>query len=350
MNFAHSWQENFYHLKHFGYIGEDILFVVSGFIIALTARNNSGLEECVRFLIKRFVRINPLYYLATIIFLVVYLLHSWIQNGSIETLYVINGLSDMLLMFPVFSHQDSFTPLLKMGWVLSFLWLFYLMFSLFILLRIRAKMLVVSALIIMLVLIGRLITHSHVSTIFVTNPILLEFVLGMSICQIYLSAKAMSLIVLASFLIAGLGMYGYMIIYGFGNVWDSFMIINEQTGFQRLLTWGIASALIVFACVFLEKEGKLSAIWRNKWVLLIGEASYAIFLVHLIVLELFALLYHLSGFILSADLSIVLHICVSVLAGCMFHLKIGKNLLLNLRKIALSNNRIAAKSTSVSQV
>src|SRR4051812_12308594 len=63
---AASFQQNFYFLKNFGAIGVDIFFNISGFIISYVASKYMGLWEGLGFLKKRFFRINPVYYLASL--------------------------------------------------------------------------------------------------------------------------------------------------------------------------------------------------------------------------------------------------------------------------------------------
>jgi exopolysaccharide production protein ExoZ len=56
-------------------IGVDIFFVISGFIISLTAASYKGRDQSLHFLKKRFIRLNPVYYIALLIFLAVNIHH-----------------------------------------------------------------------------------------------------------------------------------------------------------------------------------------------------------------------------------------------------------------------------------
>jgi peptidoglycan/LPS O-acetylase OafA/YrhL len=67
---GNSIQANFYYLKNFGAIGVDIFFVISGFIITYVSYNLNGLNDFIVFIKKRFVRINPTYYFASTLALI----------------------------------------------------------------------------------------------------------------------------------------------------------------------------------------------------------------------------------------------------------------------------------------
>src|SRR5258707_13134028 len=80
MIYASSIQQNFYYLQNFGAFGVDLFFVISGFIISYSAERYKGARDASAFLIHRFKRINPVYYIATLLFIAISL-HSWIRNG-----------------------------------------------------------------------------------------------------------------------------------------------------------------------------------------------------------------------------------------------------------------------------
>ena len=93
VNYGVSWQQNFYHLNGFGCIGVDLFFVISGFIITYVASKYRGFDEGMQFLEKRFWRINPIYYIATIFCLIVALIPLALSNKSIS--------SDEVLLLPL---------------------------------------------------------------------------------------------------------------------------------------------------------------------------------------------------------------------------------------------------------
>jgi exopolysaccharide production protein ExoZ len=131
MQFGKSRQQDFYYLNNIGCIGVDLFFVISGFIITYVARNYSGTDQGLKFLQKRFYRINPIYYIASGLFIAVLIA----RLGGINSLYAVKlklnlvpSIIDTLWIIPT-SGSSLPTPLLLIGWTLSFEWLFYILHS-----------------------------------------------------------------------------------------------------------------------------------------------------------------------------------------------------------------------------
>ena len=128
---ATSWQQNFYHLRNFGSIGVDLFFVISGFIIMYVANTYTGLRESINFLVKRFCRINPVYYVATLFFvlvLIIFQMSGMNMAPLSSSSKIVNSLYNAILIIPTNGNIESFSPLLTVGWTLSFEWLFYILF------------------------------------------------------------------------------------------------------------------------------------------------------------------------------------------------------------------------------
>jgi exopolysaccharide production protein ExoZ len=73
----------------------------------------------------------------------------------------------------------------------------------------------------------------------------------------------------------------------FGFIWYSFtpyMLDDNGKTFLRFITYGIPSAIIFFSVLLFEKK---YGICNNKFLLLIGNASFSIYVSHTISLHLF---------------------------------------------------------------
>lgn len=334
--FGTSWQQKFYHLDNFGCIGVDLFFVISGFIITYVANKYRGFDDGMNFLQMRFYRINPIYYIATVICLGVYLLQIYVYHVP-STAYMdktISSLVDSLVIIPTSENIRSFSPLLIVGWTLSFEWLFYLLFFLLIVCNVQRKTVLLPCLILLLIGVGQLIQSEDLRLQFLTNPILLEFVLGIGICQLYLSPIKIPKWIAPSLLAIGLISYLLLIRFGYGNVWFYLGAITGKASFNKFLLWGIPSGCIVAGCVLLEKNGRLTGLFNNQWTLLLGNASYSIYLIHYIIFNALSLVYAKTNFLRQGDIMIWLQLIIATAIAIVFY-KLVEKPMLNV----LQNNR-----------
>jgi exopolysaccharide production protein ExoZ len=332
MSYSGSVQQHFYFLQNFGAVGVDIFFVLSGFIICYTAHADSGLKDGLRFLEKRFIRINPVYYIATLLYFIPYLFHFW-KNGQAPSLPPGTILKTILIL-PFTDRTCFIFPLLAIGWTLSFEWFFYILFYILIIARARHKplwlLLIMASLVLIGLLIGGHAAPPDYRLIFISNPVILEFLSGVLICWGWLHLQIPKS--LAGLLVAAaLGIFGYELFAGFGGVSEAQDMISGKLAMTRLMAWGIPSALLVAGCVGLEKNGSAGFIWNNRPAGLTGDASYSIYLTHLTVFQLFNLLYLRLGFFLNPDLAIILQVVLAAGAGILFYKFVEAPLLKSMR-------------------
>lgn len=326
MGFSVSKQQNFFHLQNFGAIGVDLFFVISGFIITFVAHKYTGQEQGIYFLVKRFIRINPIYYIASILYFGVLVIPIIIESKSadISVDNIISSLIDTILILPAGGSIYSYSPLLVIGWSLAFEWLFYILFFFLIISKTKNKALLFGLVIMGLVIVGYVLKVPDFRYIFFTNPIMLEFLLGVGICQLYLKNPKIPNWLALSFISIGIASYILLIILGFGWLSELGAVLSGALSMKRFFLWGIPSAFIAFGCIFLEKNNQFTRLWNNKWILLSGNASYSIYLVHLTVFELFRMLYKVSGFFMPADLAIIVQVAVATTISIGFYKWIEK--------------------------
>lgn len=337
--FSISSEQNFFYLDHFGCIGVDLFFVISGFIIMYVANSYEGLSQGFYFLAKRFCRINPVYYIATLCLLAIIIFRLEVDKSISASFEDIGKkLSDSILIFPTTDTVDSYSPLLIVGWTLAFEWLFYIIFFSLILLKIKRKTLFLAGIIGCLVILGRILHFNDLRLIFFTNPIIMEFLLGIVICYSYLNIKRIPAFVGSIFLSTGIVGYLLLIVFGFGDVWLFKLTLSGDQSFNRFLFWGIPSSFIVAGSVILEKAGKLNSLWSNKAWLLAGDASYSIYLIHLCVLNLCLLLFLKAGAFLSPDTMIWAQIAIAILISIIFYQLVEKPLLQYMYRSSIWNN------------
>lgn len=320
-----SFQQNFFYLQNFGCIGVDLFFVISGFIITYVVNKYNGVQQGMFFLLKRFIRINPVYYIASLLFLAALYFKSWILHKPFYSFYkIINSFSDTVLVIPTLDELKYYQPIMIMGWTLAFEWLFYILSFFAIIINWRNKIAILITLATVLVLTGIIFNASDYRLIFISNPIILEFILGVIICGIYINTKVIPVSISSLSLSVGLITWVILIFYGYGDVWLYKNVLNGELSYKRFLLWGIPCSLIVAGCVFLEKSSKYKNAWNNKWIGFIGEASYSIYLVHPLVLLLLELLYKVSSFSIPPDIRIIFQIVTAIIISVGFYFSVEK--------------------------
>jgi exopolysaccharide production protein ExoZ len=244
---------------YYGNFGVDLFFVISGFVMVYASESLFGQPGASRkFAIRRLIRIVPLYWIATS-YALWGLLNVTGANLPAATWKSIFG-SYFFLPFPF----PTGGPLLIVGWTLNYEMFFYLIFAIAVFFdRIRAVLIATAALLVC-VLIGQWWSDSL--SIFwksFTNPLMLEFVMGMWIAVAYRFGTRIPQTLSALLILAAFAMICYL------PSWSADV--------ARAIRWGGGFSLIVIAVAFAKAPAR-SLIWKP--LVLIGEASYAIYLTH----------------------------------------------------------------------
>lgn len=306
-----SFQQHFFYLQNFGAVGVDIFFVISGFIIVIISSNYAADNAAGRFLIKRFIRIIPIYW---IISLVPVVYHFITGSKQVATAAIIKT----IIFFPFFDHSFFDAPILVVGWTLSFeLFFYFSIFTAMLLSRKWYKWIVIA------LLLGCIIFNYSTQTdnrliIFFGNAIVLEFLLGVVAGIIFLSPIRIKPAVSTSLLIAGTTallatmIFGYKDISEYDNVW------NRSLSLYRVLLWGLPAAMLVAGVVLKEK---MRNVVIHPWWILLGDASYSIYLTHTLILPSLYIRWLKWGMVenLPPDLLIIVSLALAVLAGCIFY-------------------------------
>ncbi|ELA6496105.1 acyltransferase [Salmonella enterica] len=268
------------HFFDWGASGVDLFFVISGFIMAYTTKSKeNGIATAISFLVKRAKRILPAYYF--------WLLFSFAIGGAMSIFHYPEKL-DSLLSAISFQPNIANTPPNYIAddgfyiarWTLNYEMYFYVIFALSLIFSNHIKLIIswgiLSALIIPLLLTG----HASFSTtgydftsvrqMFYTNPIILEFLMGVIVCKIYdkltfITPKA-SLYLLAV-----------------ATIFLTYALFHDLVRPFSLLAGGIFSLILMFAI-------KSEVIIFNKTprvILALGDMSYSLYLSHLPVAAFF---------------------------------------------------------------
>jgi exopolysaccharide production protein ExoZ len=259
-----------------GSIGVDLFFIISGFVMALLSEGAPAkvpINKAVDFLVRRIIRLWPLYGICTLIaFLIEYLLLGRVVRSSSHIAYS--------LIFLPFSSHGYRDPILTQGWTLTFEMLFYAFIAAS-LLSIYAKRVALTALL-TLGCMGLFFRFTNPHFVLITNPLFIEFLIGYFVFYVQRQLQALPNLALFNtlaiiiFISAMTGVdSGWT-----GGVPRMEVTFGHSVFLPRLIAWGIP-ALFLFVAV-LKQEACLKR-RPIKGLLLLGDASYSLYLTHTIV-------------------------------------------------------------------
>jgi peptidoglycan/LPS O-acetylase OafA/YrhL len=262
---------------HFGASGVDIFFVVSGFVMFQTTRGFR--RSTLQFWIDRVVRIVPLYWLATALLVAIYLTGRH-PNGL--RLVDASDVVTSLFFIPHVRADGLKEPVLNLGWTLIYEMFFYFVFGLTFFLRSHVlSLLVLCALFCGAIVAGVVFAPLSYALNYYTNPIVLEFSVG---CALSLWYDRYSVSVRSAGGRWARWLGSTLVVLGVATIGgsDYFAYHAFQGWFARPLIYGIPATLIVAGALILEKSGRR---WQSRPLLLLGAASYALYLIHPMVMQ-----------------------------------------------------------------
>lgn len=247
--------------------GVDLFFVISGFIIAYVAATDSS-----QFLTRRLIRIVPTYWISTLaLFALLLVMPSMFRSTPSDVGLLLRS----LLFLPSASnvHDDGLPhPTLSGGWTLNYEMYFYVVFAIALLISKRAP---TAIAIVLLAAVTAIVNLTGLDTNPVAHfygyPIVVEFILGMvafymvrrvelnpPVGEAAIAQKA----VLWACLAGGLLL----------------LLFNEQVfgSGDRWIYGGVPAFIVVGSAVMLERIHKSRV--NNKATLLVGDASYVLYL------------------------------------------------------------------------
>ncbi|MBB5699784.1 acyltransferase family protein [Sphingomonas yantingensis] len=235
-----------------GAFGVDLFFVLSGFMMVAITDENSRPTP---FLFARIRRVVPLYWLATLV-MATGLAVAGMAPGA-------GRIASALAFLPQGNAGPTAMglPLLAPGWSLHYEMSFYLLFAATLMLPVRWRTPLLSALLLTLAAIGSAQRSAW------TSPILIEFAAGMWIGEVWRGRATMRAVAMG------------------GGLCLIFMLALHAGLMDRIRFF--AGTLTIAAMVWtLSRE----PVTRRPRLEALGDASYAIYLTHLLVMKpLFAL-------------------------------------------------------------
>lgn len=260
--------------------GVDIFFVISGFVMVYASQRLFAQPGGAQvFLHRRIARIVPLYWAMTTVFL---LAMAAVPSAIASTAPApIEILKSYFFIPYVRPDQDYMQPVYKLGWTLNYEMYFYCVFACVIVLPVRRAVVAMAALFFAVVLAGQLFTPQPGVLQFWSHPIILEFIWGAGIAL--LALRGFALPGVAAWGLIGMGLSGFAL-WAVSGV--------DPYGALRPLVWGVPAAAMVAGAAFMPHGGNGPL---SRLMVLLGDASYAIYLVHPMVIRGLRLVWDKTG-------------------------------------------------------
>ena len=281
-----------------GYIGVDFFFVLSGFVITYVHfKDIEGGSNRIIFLKKRFIRIYPIYWIiaSAYLFLLIlsrgktnHLSHVMNFHSMDEWIFIISS------FFLIPAKYEFFLPV---AWSLSYELIFYIVFFVFILLGLKkAKYIFIMWCFLILAKICLSYWYTF-PDIMILNERIIEFLSGCFVA--YLILKTFYLNNKVWLLLFCLGIYFLFLIYP--------TMLKTSLG---ILILSFLMGLIVYKIVYIDIVQEFR---YSKLFLLLGEASYSIYLSHLIFLSALFRAFQLLITVFNVHNIYLLHVLIIIL-------------------------------------
>ena len=276
-----------------GFLGVDIFFVISGFIMAYTTFNKERTFSSAKTFFKhRLFRI----YLGYWAFFMVMAIMLYMTNP--QKLFNLDILGSFFLM-----NSNMFELVLPISWSLSYELYFYFLFIFTFFFSVK-QLNILMPLVMLVILAISIYSYFEVSFVesFFYSPFLLEFFAGV-LLYIYRD-YILKLWMLPFVTILAMVAYGYGIEYELKN------------GIFRIATFGVGALLVVMIALIVEQHKIYSA---GKLLQSLGDSSYTLYLSHLIIIELFYIV-GLREFFTGSQYSAIFGLMLVTLISVVFSL------------------------------
>lgn len=261
--------------------GVDLFFLISGFLMLVPAKREGATPGTTpgttagttagmtpgRFMLRRLIRIVPLYWATTLVLAAVVSLAP-VEFSSRQPDAWRLALS--LAFLPHADQTGGLFPYLAMGWTLNYEIFFYAIVALSLRLPARLRFRAVAAVLVGLVGIGLLVAPRMPALATWTNPLLLEFLAGGGLAMLRARGRLPGRG--AGWPLIGTGLAALALVEAAGGITEG----------RRLLLWGLPALLVLAGALSLEPAREAPPL---AWLGRLGEASYSLYLLHTLVIS-----------------------------------------------------------------
>ena len=245
-----------------GAAGVDLFFVISGFVMVYVTKPSA---KPVDFMLRRLIRIAPLYWLCTVSVIGMVFLVPWsFQNVDLSWPSVIMSLT----FLPAYNEAELVQPILFLGWTLNYEMFFYCVFALALLLPSSQRLAGIFAGILLTWIIASIFGSGAIKE-FYGNAVVFEFLLGCLVGRAVMSKTFMS------YVSRGVGYSLIFLALALFVSGQTFFEVLRET--DRLVRWGVPSVLMLLGAVIVEMKTKNHT---TVPFLLLGDSSYSAYLLH----------------------------------------------------------------------
>ncbi len=276
-----------------GTFGVEIFFVISGFIMHALAKPRLGMPGYWwKFLLERALRIAPVYWIATTLFIVAAALFpSQITHASIAPAHALAS----YLFIPYARPGDgNFSPILALGWSLNYEMVFYALFSFCIWFNSKAITVTITAVFLVITVLHGFTAPNTVPH-YLSKPIILLFLAGTVISYLHqvvprrLSLPSWAFVAIVAVFVTVKQLF---IPFGASLLQDSILAISMVT---------------VAAFTYINDSESQAA----RRVTTTGDASYSLYLFHIFAINLIIIAAKQLHLIDRAGAYPVLGVCVA---------------------------------------
>lgn len=252
-----------------GAAGVHIFFVISGFVMVLTALRGPRNVSPAAFLTRRLLRIYPIYWLLAAIYVAAY--------QVMGTPYNLNSW-DLIGAILLVSPQSSY--IIGPGWTLSYEMYFYLIFGAFLFLPKRFVVPGLSLFMVASVAAGGLFKPFGSSQPIALNALLMEFVAGCWVAKFHLGGRVLPAPMAVLAVAAAIALFAAGIVF-------------DASGIPTLFRWGVPSTLLVLGALSLERIFTRPVLIAAAKL---GDSSYFLYLCHILALDVLLLAFNPGTF------------------------------------------------------
>ena len=280
----------------FGIWGVDIFFVISGFIMMYVTENNQK-----NFLIKRIIRIVPLYWILTLgVFSIAIFYPDLLNNTTANFEHLIKS----LFFIPFDKNGSGHFPILFLGWTLNFEIIFYILFSISLIFSKKNKLILSSVFIVLFLLFNSFLSDKYFISASYFDFIFFEFIFGMTAFVIWKKFKNK----------IPLNLFNHLIFLLF--LFLTTFILNYFYAI-RSISYGVPAFILLIYFLFFLNDKRFPKIFVT-----LGDASYCIYLLHPYIVQSFYKIFEIGkhGLIIESFFTMIITILVCLISILIYKL------------------------------